>query len=304
MVWKKRGLIVEPNIEIPWMTHYTGPSFVHEIDSETLEILVTGRDVNNVSRIGSVTVYKDNPSEVINIQKKPLFDIGDIGTFDESGVSYPWLVKHDGLIYMYYVGWVSGGKTRFQNAAGLCQSSNNGRSYNRVSRAPVLARTDEEPIGTGSSCVIKENDVWRMWYTSFDKWVERGGETQHYYNIKYAESNNGIDWVRNGQVAIDFKGEEEHTIGKPMVLKGKDKYEMWYAYRGGSDLYRIGYADSDDGLNWTRKDADVGIDVSESGWDSEMIEYAYVFECRGTRYMVYNGNNFGKSGLGLAQWID
>ena len=89
-----------------------------------------------------------------------------------------------------------------------------------------------------------------------------------------------------------------------MVLKGSEKYEMWYAYRGGADLYRIGYAVSPDGINWDRKDSEAGIDVSSSGWDSEMIEYAYVFESNDQRYMIYNGNNFGKSGLGLAQWTD
>jgi len=305
MAWNKLGLIIEPDPEISWMSHYTGPSFVDIKDHNVIEILVTGRDSNNVSRVGKVKVNKDNPLEIISIEGEPLFDIGELGTFDESGVSYPWLVKFDNQIYMYYVGWVAGGRTRFQNATGLCCSVDNGKVYNRVSKAPILPRTNAEPIATGSVCVLKENDLWRMWYTAFDRWeMTKGGVAQHYYNIKYAESNDGINWRRDGQVAIDFLGESEHTIGKPMVLKGKDKYEMWYSYRGGSDLYRIGYADSADGINWIRKDANVGINVSESGWDSEMIEYAFVFECNNNRYMVYNGNNFGKSGLGLAQWID
>jgi len=304
MTWKKLGLIIEPDPRIWWMSHYTGPSFVDINGGAILSILVSGRDANNVSRIGVVEVRKDNPLEVVAVHDEPLFDIGDLGTFDESGVSYPWLVKTGQQTYMYYVGWVAGGKTRFRNATGLCCSDDKGVSYYRVSKAPILPLTDNEPIGTGSVCVLKEGDLWRLWYTSFDKWETRGEGAQHYYNIKYAESTNGIDWDRNGQVAIDFKDENEHTIGKPMVLKEKDKYEMWYAYRGGSDLYRIGYADSSNGINWERKDSEAGIDVSESGWDSEMIEYAYVFECNNQRYMIYNGNDFGKSGLGLAQWID
>ena len=54
---------------------------------------------------------------------------------------------------------------------------------------------------------------------------------------------------------------------------------MWYSYRG--DAYRIGYAESVDGLEWERKDEEAGIDVSADGWDSEMIEYPCVFEHAG-----------------------
>ena len=73
---------------------------------------------------------------------------------------------------------------------------------------------------------------------------------------------------------------------------------MWYSYRGQS--YRLGYAESANGLNWQRKDGQVGIDVSDAGWDSEMIEYAHVFAHKGEQYMLYNGDGYGKTGVGLA----
>ena len=88
-------------------------------------------------------------------------------------------------------------------------------------------------------------------------------------------------------------------MSRPCVLKENGLYKMWYSYRGQS--YRIGYAESKDGFEWTRMDADVGIDVSESGWDSEMIEYPFVFDQNGERFMLYNGNSYGKTGIGLAR---
>ncbi len=76
---------------------------------------------------------------------------------------------------------------------------------------------------------------------------------------------------------------------------------MWYSYRKGDGTkYRIGYAHSNDGLHWTRKDNEVGIDVSKEGWDFEMICYPFVFDWKGNRYMLYNGNAYGKEGFGLA----
>lgn len=304
MAWKKYGVLLEPDSSISWMTHYTGPSFADVTDSETIDIYLSGRDAGNVSRIGVVKVSKSDPTKIVSVDSKPIFDIGELGTFDENGVAYPWIVKTENEVYLYYVGWVAGGRTGFQNAVGLCTSNDNGVTFTRKSRAPILARIDAEPIGTGSMCVIKEGALWRMWYTSFDKWVERDDVPQHYYNIKYAVSEDGINWNRTGHIAIDYKSDDEHTICKPMVIVRDGYYEMWYSYRGGSDTYRIGYAKSSDGIHWIRKDVETAIDVSESGWDSEMIEYAYVFDCNEKRYMIYNGNSFGKSGLGIAQWVD
>jgi hypothetical protein len=81
-------------------------------------------------------------------------------------------------------------------------------------------------------------------------------------------------------------------------VKTGERYRMWYSYRG--DAYRIGYAESVDGLEWERRDAGAGIDVSADGWDSQMIEYPCVFEHGGDSLMLYNGNGYGATGIGLA----
>jgi len=118
------------------------------------------------------------------------------------------------------------------------------------------------------------------------------------YNIKYATSKDGKVWDRKGHVCIDFASDEEDALARPYVLKDGDVYKMWFSHKGLA--YRLGYAESEDGLNWIRNDAFAGITVSESGWDSEMIEYAAVFSCDGRKYMLYNGNNYGYEGIGLA----
>ncbi|MGB1289156.1 MAG: hypothetical protein ACPG7F_21660, partial [Aggregatilineales bacterium] len=144
--------------------------------------------------------------------------------------------------------------------------------------------------------------LWRMWYTSCERWEMHNGNPRHYYHIRYAESRDGIHWQADGRVCIDFKDEHEYAIARPHVLKSDTGYEMWYSYRG--DAYRIGYATSDDGLSWTRHDDKAGIDVSDSDPDSEMLAYPVVFEHEGRRHMFYNGNGYGKSGICYAIWQD
>jgi hypothetical protein len=82
---------------------------------------------------------------------------------------------------------------------------------------------------------------------------------------------------------------------------------MWFCHRGSrgyrddpSQSYRIGYAESEDGLTWSRDDSAAGIDVSEAGFDDIMLTYPSVYEHRGIRHLLYNGNGFGLTGIGHA----
>jgi hypothetical protein len=73
---------------------------------------------------------------------------------------------------------------------------------------------------------------------------------------------------------------------------------MWFCARG--DSYRLGYAESADGLAWERHDERAGLEPSDEGWDSEMIAYPCVFDRHGERYLFYNGNGYGETGIGYA----
>ena len=133
-------------------------------------------------------------------------------------------------------------------------------------------------------------------------------KAEPFYHIKYAESKNGIDWQRKGIVAIDYKSENEAGIARPFVLKIAGKYKMWYSYRSlvgyktdKNASYRVGYAESDDAINWVRMDEKAGIDISPNGWDSEMICYQSIVEWNNKLFMFYNGNGFGRTGIGYAE---
>ena len=103
-------------------------------------------------------------------------------------------------------------------------------------------------------------------------------------------------------MCLDFRDDDEYALGRPWVVKDSNIYRMFYSIRTRSKGgYRLGYAESGDGLSWERKDDAVGIDVSDTGWDSEMIAYASIYRHENDTYLFYNGNNCGATGFGLAQ---
>jgi len=296
--WKKLGRILQADAAREWMATYTGPSFAApRADTDVVDVYVTGRDSRNRSRIGVITIDPGHPPAPLAIGDEAVFDLGELGAFDENGVSYPWIVDAGDAQYMYYVGWMPTVLTPFQNHVGLAVR-NGDRDWRRVSRAPILPRTDEEYLSIGSTAVLREDDRWRMWYTCFRRWGRGPTEPKHVYVIKFAESRDGLHWDRPNRVCIETSSPDEFSIGRPSVLRENGLYHMWFSYRGAE--YRIGYAWSENGIDWTRRDDLAGIDVSASGWDSEGICYSHVFRWKDALYMLYCGNHYGRDGLGLA----
>lgn len=299
MKWEKLGRILAPQKTFSWLCSSVSATFAlpSSQNKDVYHLYINGRDAQKRSLIGIAT-FDMSRLKILEISQQPVMELGEKGAFDQNGTSYPYIVRFNDMYFMYYVGWVQAVQTPWINGLGLATSMD-GLTFKRYSRAPILHRDNDDFIGMGSCCVLFDQDKFRMWYSRFERWGQGQQEHKHYYNIKYAESEDGIHWIKNKKICINFKDGSEYAIAKPCVLKFENKYLMWYSYRGSS--YRIGFAISEDGLDWTRRDEMVSIDVSPKGWDSEMICYAYVFEYDSNLYMLYNGNGYGASGLGMAK---
>lgn len=263
-------------------------------------VYYTARDEKNRSNIFYMEMNIET-KEIVYVPKKPVLSPGTLGCFDDSGAMMSWIEIADGRYYLYYIGWNLGVTVPFRNSIGLAVSDD-GVSFQKMYEGPIMDRTEKEPHFCSSPCVMRAKNLWHMWYLACTRWEQTDDGVKHYYHIKYAESQEGIYWKRDGKVCIDFKDETEYAISRPCVSKINGHYKMWYSYRG--ERYRIGYAESENGTDWVRKDDEAGIDVSANGFDSDMICYPYVFECAGKWYMLYNGNGFGMTGFGVAEMAE
>ena len=299
MQWKKLGILLAPG-KYEWMiTHIQNP-FVEKRPDGLYDLHFAGRDRSNRAR-GGMAVIDMDAQRIVGLKPTPTIDLGRLGCFDDCGVMPSCIINVDGKKFMYYTGWKQEVLTPFSFFIGLFISEDNGKTYERYSLAPVLGRCRTDPFLTCSPWVIYENGLFRMWYVSGTGWEipECDRKPKHNYHIRYAESNDGFEWKPEGRVCIDFT-DGEYAIARPVVSKENGLYKMWYCMRGGWDTYRAGYAESENGLDFTRKDGEAGIDVSQDGWDSQMICYPSVFTHNNSTYMLYNGNNYGQTGVGLA----
>jgi predicted GH43/DUF377 family glycosyl hydrolase len=306
MKWIKKGLIYCTGGEFGWNKSYTQVPVAYLNKENTIRVFFGSRDATGKSQIGFIELNPKNLKQIIYISKDPVLSYGKLGTFDEAGVVPSSILKLNNELYLYYIGYTVRKTIPYHNSIGLAVSHDDGRSFKKLSEGPIIGSNFYEPYFSASCSVLKENNTFKIWYLSCTKWVIINGLPEAYYNIKYAESENGIQWERRGIVCLDLTLQDD-AFAKPFVYKENGIYKMWYSYRSAVNYktninmsYRIGYAESTDGIKWERKDNLVGIERSEDGWDSQMIEYCDIVKIEDKKYMFYNGNGFGKTGFGYA----
>jgi hypothetical protein len=296
--WRRLGPLALDTSLAPWAATHAALPVVEPLEPGAWRVYLSLRDPEGRARIGATRLTIEPRPELAPLDPDPVLDLGPLGAFDESGVTTSSLVADGDRRLLYYTGWSLGVTVPFYLACGVAVSERGG-AFRRLSPAPLLDRSAEDPFLTASPFVLRDGGAWRMWYVSATAWQQTPGGPRHYYNIREAASRDGLVWRRGGRPVIDYASPAEHAFARPWVVRDPDAWRMWYAVRG--DRYRIGYAESRDGSSWVRLDAQGGLEPAGGGWEAEMVEYPAVFDWRGARFMLYNGNGYGRTGVGLAR---
>lgn len=300
MKWIKKGLIYAPASVGDWArSHAMAPS-VLALNRDVFRVYIGRFDDDGISRIGYVDVDADNPSRILNVSQKPVLDIGRPGTFDDNGV-FPASVSRFGKqICLYYTGFQVGGKIRYTMFGGAAVSGD-GERFRRVSEAPVMDRSDEGLYFRGGPTVMRHGRKYLAWYSAGSEWEKVSGKARPTYDIYFQASSDPYSFGSLGRTCLRYQRSTEHGIGRPQVIREGGVYRMFYTRRTRDMKYGIGYAESRDGIRWTRKDSAVNLKRSERGWDSKMVYFPCVIR-RGRRwFLFYNGNDFGRTGFGYAE---
>lgn len=308
-MWQKKSLIFNTDHNYEWMVSHACVPTAMILAHGLIRIYFAPRNSKGQSIPTFIDVDADDPSRVLYVHDKPIMSLGKIGTFDDGGIMPCSIVEHEGKIYLYYVGWNPSVSVPYRNSIGIAVSDDGGINFRRLFDGPLIDRSIYEPYFTASPYVLKEDDTWHIWYASSIGFAKINNKMEPLYVIKYGHSNDGIQWIRENLTCIPQKDPLEANA-RPTVIKENGIFKMWFCYRGstdyrdGKDSYRIGYAESKDAINWDRKDELAGIETSMDGWDSKMLAYPCVIQQGSRKYLFYNGNGFGKTGIGWAEWIN
>lgn len=305
MKWRKLGIVWNTNGEREWSrSHAMGPT-PFRLDATTIRVYLTTLDAEGRGCATYVDVSAQDPTQVMAVASNPALDIGAPGSFDDNGLMPLSIVRaDDDTLYMYYSGFELCHRIRYRIFSGVAVSRDGGHTFERLRRTPILERSDAEMFFRGGPFVLKDQNIFRMWYVAGSSWTELNGKPMPVYELKYAESSDGIHWPDEGTTVLPITQDDEHGFGRPWLVQRASSLDLFYSVRRKSLMaYRMGYASSEDGLTWHRQDNEFGLDVSVAPFENEAVMYAAVIAIDGKEYCFYNGNGFGRDGFAVAERV-
>ncbi len=311
--WKKLGrpFIPSDSLGISWLQEFAqAPSMIVEKDYVRAYFSCRQKPDQNgqyVSRSAYVDLDKNNLLKVLRFSQEPILELGNVGEFDEFGTYPVSVIKSDKKYIAYYGGWTRCESVPFNVAIGCAESFDEGNTFQKKGAGPILSYSPDEPFILSGPKIRFFNKQWYLFYISGTKWKLFNERPEPVYKIRMATSKDGIHWSRlNKQLIVD-KVENDEAQASPDVFYSNGIYHMFFCYRYSTDYrnkergYRIGYAHSTNLIDWTRNDAYAGLQLSEEGWDSEMLSYPHIFSVENKLYMAYLGNQVGRLGFGIAE---
>jgi len=279
-----------------------------QLSNGDLKLFFTSLDENGRGRPFSCQLNPKNPSQITSYDEKPILELGDPGTFDDSGIVVTSVIQSLGnSLLMYYVGFERCTDSRYRMLTGIAVSEDSGLTFKKIGKVPILERTLDEQYFRAGTFVFRDKGRFRMWYVGGSDWHPIDNKLFPTNNLKYLESNDGLQWTEKPSTQMIPNSESELGFGRPWVIKRDDlNFEMFYSIRNRKDgKYAMGFARSDDGgLSWRRCDTELGDNFDEKDGSGCESMYAAVLMISGKSYVFYNGKNFGEEGISVSELVN
>jgi hypothetical protein len=215
-------------------------------------------------------------------------------------------VWSEGVLRMYYVGFQLATKAKFLAFGGLAESIDNGNSFIRKYKSPIIDR-DDNGLYIRAIHSIRSNALrsgYQAWISEGAGWEEINGCFYPKYEVASVHSQDGLNFKRNSSIQISLNLPGEYRLGRSRIFSFNDEeHILTFTYGTTGGKYESGYAYSNDLNKWERRH-DFGLYPSGNGFDSRHLAYpALIRTSSGEVYCFYNGNDMGAEGVGVAKLL-
>jgi len=297
--WTKLGLVLEPRGAPLERTHAMLPS--PDVRNDCVRVYFASCDGDLRGRIFSADLDKTDPRSVLRRPAEAVLDLGEAEAFDADGVNPSQLLRVNGAQYLYYIGW----KRRDESVpytlfAGLAISEDDGLTFKRATKSPILPPTDGEAYFRTAPHVYAVSGGWAMYYIGGGSFfTSRTGKRLPLYGLCRSYSKDGISWSGAETLMQPDAAAGEIGFGRPFLWHDcEGRVCLYISVRTETGYTLCSFPDSGDGF--ARDKAHHVVSVSDSGWDSEMTCFGAPYRAAGSEFLLYNGNQFGRTGFGVA----
>ncbi|MEZ4671178.1 MAG: hypothetical protein R3E39_25005 [Anaerolineae bacterium] len=247
-------------------------------------------------------------------ENNPIFMKDSTLDWEAGGIGRQRVVFHDGMLYMFYLGYRGG---QIAGAVGYA-TSDDGLHWTKSKDNPVFV-PDKEIASNGvmNLAVALIGDTWTLYFTPWragNLWYEFNGDIL----IATAPEPNG-PWTVAEEPALTTSTVRAWDAGGrylQTVTASKNGFVMFYD--AGATVNDIGMATSADGLHWTKYDDPAtksgpfaksdpvfGPSSGRNAWDSAYADGPVVWQTDHGWEMFYGaGQNDGERSIGCATSTD
>ena len=308
-VWTKLGRVAACRALRPWwVSHAMAPAPVVLADGR-VRVFLGGWSETGIARIGWIDLAGDDPLEVLGYSEEPVVDLGSPGCFDDNGV-FPAHVSRapGGEILLYTTGFQLSTREEVDhfNFSGLAVSRDEGATFAKFSRAPVLDRADEGLHVRAGLSSLWHDGAFHCVYSAGTGFTPVGGKLRPSYEVFYQRSDGYAEFARSGRRIVALERSREHGLGRPQIVRMQGRWVVFYTRRVLDMHYHMGCSVSDDLEHWQRADDWLAsVRHGEPGsFDHEMVYFPAVVRSGGRWLLFYSGNGYGRDGLGVAELRD
>ena len=269
-----------------------------DIGKSRQRIFVSTRNKHNQSSIAYFDIclaslrQKNKASLLLRVEDYP-------NSFFRDGIGLGGVYEQNGTTIFGFMAWQKVPNEHWRGEIGTFSVNDNLTEVQDVSVEPQISIDQQtNPISLSYPAYYQRPDELRIWYGSTIAWDAGNGEMHHV--IKSAEYEGDGHWCDHKQcISSSLVGYQ--AFSRPSVISLDDRYLMAYSCREAGAKYVIKFSISDDLKIWKQKR--IPIFGQTAGQDDEMQCYPFLFRHDDEVYMLYNGNHYGKSGVGLAKLL-
>ena len=260
-MWKNKRLIYNKQAQLP----------TPWIRDDSIVVFYSWRK-NNISHIGKLKFDFD-----FNLIEENPFILGpgNDGNFDDSGVMPSCVLSHEGN-YLFYTGWHLRKSVPYSQAIGVCSLKDDETAI-RLFEGPILSQNKYAPTLVNSGFAYAENNKINMIYCAGTHWHKN----KPCYHLRQAEAEKNFNFH---DVKPILKTSQDDAISRCVIHHNT----LYFSKKEPDTNYQI--------YSFNKK-----VEISHDSWDNQMKCYPYVFSVKNKTYMMYNGNNYGDSGIGLLE---
>lgn len=278
--------------------NYSSNPVLISLRNGQLRIFFNSRDIKNRSSIYSIDFFpKTLKPDYGSVSLQHLYGVEN--SYFSHGISIGQLFSLNGEICLSVMGWKNPEDRHWEGRIGYIPLDEDG-NLTKLSTHPWMDLDQEDPISLSYPAVFEDADSKSIWYGSTYTWDSGNGEMVHV--LKEAKLAHDGRVIKGDKIMPYVLGSAQ-AFSRPAIVRIENILLMAYSYRGNTTKYRIGFMQIGDMSTASHLNGITPFLTSNNSWESEMVEYPSFFYLNDQLYMLYNGNSFGKTGIGVVEVI-